>query len=66
MICQLDGPQSRGVVYLLAQRGQHNTVCGSTAVRRAVGRDRNTINAKQRLKRNVEVRSHSSDTLFLV
>lgn len=37
MICQLDGPQSRGVVYLLAQRGQHNTVCGSTAVRRAVG-----------------------------
>lgn len=26
-----------GVVYLLARRGQHSTVCGSKAVRRAAG-----------------------------
>lgn len=37
MICQLDTSLSGGVVYLLGRRGQHNTVCGSMAVRRAAG-----------------------------
>lgn len=37
MICQLDASSSGGVVYLLARRGQHNTACGSMAVRRAAG-----------------------------
>lgn len=55
--------QEVGVVYLSARRGQHNTVCGSKAVHRAAKRQKHHQRKAQRLKRNVGVRSHSSDTI---